>query len=288
MMKALNLRRHPGTGSAVTCTGQRDELKPREARGRAQAHTATQPPEAPPPASDWAPSQGRGLAGERSAWLLWAWGAGSSASVWCGGPCRRDPGPSHTAGPSEPSAPRLVLLTCPAGSGGRTGHFLREGEGLPGTGTRLLVAQHTLLPRRSWTAVSGHRPGLADLSVRSAGPWDLQRVNSPVGESAVSFQSSLSAGLALLGPPSTALGRGAVNGLDLSYFPLSSNSSCLLGRGGREGSRRGSAASCVRGEWGWSQAGEGVAGAQTGCKIQGVGGLPESLQARSGLWAPPA
>lgn len=53
--------------------------------------------------------------------------------------------------------------------------------------------------------------------MRSAGPWDLQRVNSPVGESAVLFQSSLSAGLALLGPPSTALGRGAVDGLDLIY-----------------------------------------------------------------------
>lgn len=266
----------------------RDKLKPREVKGLVQAHTASQLLEMPSPASNWALSQGRGLAREHSAWPLCAWGAGSPASVWCGGPCRWGPGPSHTAGLSEPSAPRLVLLTCPAGCCQGAGpDTFSEKKGFLGQGSGSQWPSTPSVPRRSWTAISGPSPGLADASVRSAGPWDLHPVNSPVGESAVLFQSSLSAQRALPGPPSTAPGWGAVDGLDLSYFPLSSSSICLLGRGGPQGSGRGPAASCVTGEGGAEPVrGGGGRWADGGARCRGCVGVPESLQERPGLWEP--
>ena len=74
---------------------------------------------------------------------------------------------------------------------------------------------------------------------------------------------------------------------DLSYFPLSSSSICLLGRGGPQGSGRGPAASCVTGEGGRSQSGVGVAGGRMGVPDVGcVWGCPRASRSALGSGSP--
>lgn len=183
-------------------------LKPGEVNGLTQAHRAGQLPEEPLPASGWGLSQGRGLAGERSAWPLCGWGASSPDSVWGGGALQAGACPSHTTGLSGFLAPRLVLLTCPAGccQGSALDTFSEKEKGFLGQGPGSPWPSTPSAPRKKCTAISGPSPGLADQSVRSAGPWDSRAVNSPAGESVVLFQSSLSVGPALPGPPSTSPG----------------------------------------------------------------------------------
>ena len=162
-------------------------LKPGKVNGPTQAHRAGQLPEEPLPASGWGLSQGRGLAGERSAWPLCGWGTCSPNSVWGGGALQAWACPSHTAGLSGSLAPRLVLLTCPAGCCQRSAldTFSEKEKGFLGQG-----------PGSPWPSTpSPHRrlrsqPRAGRSERRSAGPWDSPAVDSRTGESVVLFRAA--------------------------------------------------------------------------------------------------
>lgn len=139
-MNALNLHNHPSVGSTVICTeAWRGKWTDPSSQGRSAAGRAT------------ASLRLGSLPGQRP-----GRGALCMAPVWMGGQLSRlclgwgSPAGGGLSFPHNRAFRVLSPKACAFDvsswvlSGVSTGHFLREGEGLPGAGTRLPVAQHTL------------------------------------------------------------------------------------------------------------------------------------------------